>query len=54
MKFKFVVLKRLDCEKNNSYYLVIEVWDGGSLFKVVCKGLNIIIFDLNDYILKFS
>lgn len=48
------MLKRLDCEINDSYYLVIEVKDGGSLLRVGCKGLSIIVLDLNDYFFKFS
>lgn len=54
MKFKFVVLKRFDWEINESFFLEIEVRDGGSLCKVGCKGIWIIVLDLNDYILKFS
>lgn len=53
-KLKLVVSKRLDREKNNSYYLVIEARDGGSPPKVARKGLNITILDSNDHIPKFS
>lgn len=53
-KLKLVVLQRLDREKNNSYYLVIEASDGGNPPKVGRKALNITILDSNDHIPKFS
>lgn len=53
-KVKLVVSKRLDREKNDSFYLVIEARDGGNPTRVGQKGLNITVLDSNDHIPKFS
>ena len=53
-KVKLVVSRRLDREKNDSFYLVIEARDGGNPSRVGRKGLNITVLDSNDHIPKFS
>lgn len=53
-KVKLVVSKRLDREKNDSFYLVLEARDGGNPPRVARKGLNITVLDSNDHIPKFS
>lgn len=53
-KVKLVVSKRLDREKNDSFYLVIEARDGGNPTRVGRKGLNVTVLDSNDHIPKFS
>ena len=53
-KVKLVVSKRLDGEKNDSFYLGIEARDRGNPARVGRKGLNITILDSNDHIPKFS
>jgi len=53
-KVKLVVAKKLDREKNDSYYLVIEARDAGNPSRFATKGLNITVLDSNDHIPKFS
>ena len=51
---KLVVSKRLDREKNDSYYMVIEARDGGNPPRVGRKSLSITVLDSNDHFPKFS
>ena len=53
-KVNLVVSKRLDREKNDSFYLVVEAKDGGNPPKVGHKALNITVLDSNDHIPKFN
>lgn len=54
MKLKLVVSQRLDREKNNRYYLVLEASDERNPPKVGRKALNLTVIDSNDRISKFS
>ena len=53
-KVNLVLSKRLDREKNHSFYLMVAAKDGGNPPRVGQKALNITVLDSNDHIPKFN